>query len=139
MNDPHDTEATVRDILTNTKTVALVGASPKPNRPSHGVMDFLMRKGYTVWPVNPTVDGPILGQPVFASLKDLPGTPDMVDVFRNSDDAGPVVDEAAEIGARFVWLQLGVINDAAAERARAKGLKVVQNRCPAIEMPRLGL
>lgn len=130
----------IEHILKNTKVIALVGASANPARDSHGVMRFLQGRGYRVIPVNPGLAGKELnGEKVYASLRDIPEKIDMVDVFRNSEAAGPVADEAVETGAKYVWMQLGVINDEAAARARAAGLKVVMNRCPKIEMPRLGM
>ncbi len=127
----------VERILRDTRRVALVGASNRPERPSHGVMRFLLARGYQVTPVNPGLAGQVLlGQAVVASLAEA-GPLDMVDIFRASDQAGAVVDDAIRLGARTVWLQLGVIDVAAAERGRAAGLSVVMDRCPAIEMPRL--
>lgn len=128
----------IRRILGNTRTIALVGASPRPERPSYGVMRFLMARGFIVHPVRPGADS-VLGQKAYARLADVPGPVDLVDIFRRSEDAGAVVDEAIAIGIRAVWMQLGVIDDAAARRARAAGLDVVMDRCPAIEIPRLGL
>ncbi len=131
------TDAQVAGILTQTRRIALVGASNRPERPSHGVMRFLLAKGWAVTPVNPGLAGQtLLGQAVVASLAEA-GPLDMVDVFRASDQAGAVVDEAIRLGAHSVWLQLGVIDQAAADRARAAGLAVVMDRCPAIEAPRL--
>lgn len=136
-------EDTIRDILTDARTIAVVGWSPKPDRASHGVAAFLSRRGYRVIPVNPGQAGQeALGATVRASLAEVvekDGPVDMVDVFRRSEEAGAVVDEAIAIGAKAVWLQLGVTDDAALARARAAGLRAVQNRCPAIEIPRLGL
>jgi predicted CoA-binding protein len=132
----------LRSILTETKVIALVGASAKPERPSHGVMRYLQRRGYRVIPVNPGLEGQVLnGEKVYRSLREIPqaetGPVDMVDIFRNSVSAEAPALEAIEIGAKTVWMQLGVINEPAAAKARAAGLKVVMNRCPAIEIPRL--
>ena len=144
MNHDSYPDAYLRDILLSVRTIAVVGASPRPHRPSHGVMRYLQRHGYRTIPVNPFVaGGTILGERCYASLAEIPvdliGPVDMVDVFRRSEAAGAVVDEAITIGARVVWMQLGVVDDAAASRAEARGLKVVMDRCPAIEIPRLGL
>ena len=129
----------VAAILRGTRRIALVGASARPDRPSHGVMRFLLAQGWEVTPVNPGLAGQsLLGQPVMASLAEA-GPLDMVDVFRAADRAGEVVDEAVRLGARTVWLQLDVIDHAAAARAREAGLNVVMDRCPAIEVPRLGV
>jgi uncharacterized protein len=134
---PNDTE--IRDILTSVKTIALVGWSPKPDRPSHRVAAYLKSRGYRVIPVNPGQAGQMaLGETVRTSLADA-GPVDMVDIFRRSEEAGTVVDQAIAVGAKVVWMQLGVIDEAAAGRARAAGLRVVMDRCPAIEIPRLGL
>ena len=138
----HDTysDTYLHDILTNVRTIAVVGASPRRGRPSHGVMAYLQRQGYRMIPVNPNaLGGTIHGETVYARLADIPEPIDMVDVFRRAEFAAGVVDEAIATGAKVVWMQLGVRDDAAAVRAEARGLKVVMNRCPAIEMPRLGL
>ena len=130
----------LRDILSSVRTIAIVGASPRRERPSHGVMAYLQRRGYRTIPVNPNaVGGKIHGETVYAKLADIPEPIDMVDVFRRSDVAGAVVDDAIAAGAKVIWMQLGVRDDAAAARAETRGLKVVMNRCPAIEIPRLGL
>jgi predicted CoA-binding protein len=132
-------DAELREILTNVKTIALVGWSPKPDRPSHRVATFLKRHGYRVIPVNPGQAGQeALGETVVATLAEA-GPVDMVDIFRRSEEAGAVADEAVRLGAKVVWMQLDVVDEAAASRARAAGVKVVMDRCPAIEIPRLGL
>ena len=133
-------DAYLRDILTRVRTIAIVGASPRRERPSHRVMAYLQRHGYRAIPVNPNAAGSsICGETAYARLAEVPEPIDMVDVFRRSEFAGGVVDEAITAGAKVVWMQLGVRDDAAAARAEARGLKVVMNRCPAIEIPRLGL
>ncbi|MBV8336394.1 MAG: CoA-binding protein [Alphaproteobacteria bacterium] len=130
----------LREILTSVRTIAIVGASPRRERPSHGVMAYLQRQGYRTIPVNPFATAAMInGETVYASLADVPEPIDMVDVFRRSEAVGGVVDAAIAVGAKIVWMQLGVRDDAAAARAEARGLKVVMNRCPAIEIPRLGL
>lgn len=138
----HASDVLLKRILTETRTIALVGASHKPERPSNGVMRFLQSRGYRVIPVNPGLAGQQLnGELVYAGLKDIPqgkvGRIDMVDIFRNSDAAAAPTLEAIEIGAKFVWMQLDVINEPAAKKAREAGLEVVMNHCPAIEYPRL--
>ena len=131
------TDADIARLLRETRRIALVGASDRPSRPSHGVMAFLLAQGWVVTPVNPALAGQVLlGQRVVATLAEAAPL-DMVDVFRASEHAGAVVDEAVRLGARSVWLQLGVIDPAALARARAAGLVAVMDRCPAIEAPRL--
>ena len=130
----------LRDILTSVRTIAVVGASPCRERPSHGVMAYLQRRGYRTIPVNPNAAGvAINGETVYARLADVPEPIDMVEVFRRTEMAGGVVDEAIAVGAKVIWMQLGVRDDTAAARGETRGLKVVMNRCPAIEIPRLGL
>ncbi len=130
----------IRAILERVRTIALVGASARPERASHAVMGFLQRFGYRVIPVNPGLAGQsLLGETVRASLRHVAEPVDMVDVFRASDKVGPVVDDAIAIGAKVVWTQLGVVNQPAAAAARAAGLEVVMDRCPKTEIARLGL
>jgi hypothetical protein len=133
-------DAVIRRVLSSARRIALVGASERPERDSQRVMRFLQQQGHRVIPVNPACAGQkILGETVRTSLREIEEPIDLVDVFRRSEAAGAVVDEAIEIGARAVWLQLGVIDEAAAARARAAGLDVVMDRCPAIEIPRLAI
>src|SRR4051794_23392111 len=134
-------EDDIRAVLTTTRTWAVVGCSPDPGRDSHRIAALLQRHGYRVVPVNPFVDGEILGERCHPSVESIPADVevDVVDVFRRADQAGAHADEAIRRGARAVWLQLGVIDHAAAGRARDAGLRVVMDRCPAIELPRLGL
>ena len=129
----------VEALLTGTRTWAVVGCSPDPGRDSHRIAALLQREGFRVIPVNPVGGEEILGERVYGSVEAIPPElgVEVVDVFRRSELAGPHVDEAIAIGATGVWLQLGVIDRAAAERARAAGLRVVMDRCPAIELPRL--
>lgn len=132
----------LKDILGKVETIALLGASPKPDRPSFGVMRFLLSKGYRVFPVNPGQAGKeILGQPVYATMADIPEAIDMIDVFRAPEYLGEVVQEALSLPVRpkVIWGQLTVRDDEAVKPAEAVGIKVVMDRCPAIEIPRLGL
>lgn len=132
-----DTTATARRILEHARTFAVVGASPRPERPSHGVIRTLLSHGYEVLPVTPNADE-VLGRRSYPDLRSIPDDVeiDVVDIFRRSEHAGVHVDEAIEIGASAVWLQLGVFDDEAVRRARSAGLDVVVNRCPAIELRR---
>jgi predicted CoA-binding protein len=130
----------MRDILQKVKTIAVVGASDKPDRAAHGVMKFLQEKNFRCIPVSPRLAGKtLLGEKVYAALGEIPEPVDMVDLFVNSEIAGPVTDEAIAIGASVVWMQLGVINEAAAKKARDAGLQVIMDHCPAQEWGRLGL
>ncbi len=131
-------DAFLAQIFAATRHIAVVGASPKSHRPSFGVMRFLIERGFELYPVNPGVAGQrILDRPVYAGLSDIPVQIDMVDIFRQSDAVGPIVEDSIAIGAKFIWMQQGVINVQAATRAEAAGLAVVMDRCPKIELPRL--
>jgi predicted CoA-binding protein len=137
---PITSDAEIRTLLEETRTIALVGASDRPDRPSYRVMRTLQEHGYRVIPVNPQITGEHLhGEFVFRDLSQIGDPIDLVDIFRRPLAAGEAVDEAIAAGAKAVWLQLGVINEEAAARAEAAGLKVVMDRCPAIEIPRLGV
>ncbi len=136
--NPSDGE--IAALLNGARTIALVGASPKPERDSHEVMAFLQSKGHRVIPINPGIAGRVLlGETVYASLADLPEPVDLVDVFRASDALPGIVEEAIAARAPAIWTQLGVVNETAAGRAKAAGLTVVMDRCPKIEYRRLGL
>jgi predicted CoA-binding protein len=139
---PHYSDELIKSILRTTKTIAMVGASGNSVRPSYFAMKYLLDKGFVVHPINPGLEGKdILGQKVYASLKDVPAPVDMVDIFRNSDAALGVVDEALSekdrLGLKVIWMQLGVINEDAAAKAREAGLIVVMDRCPKIEYGRM--
>ena len=132
--------AEIRELLEGVRTIALVGASDRPDRPSYGVMKFLIDQGYRVIPVNPTITGEhVHGEYVWRELAQIGEPIDMVDIFRRSSEVGPIVEEAIAIGARSVWMQLGVVNEEAAARAEAAGLKVVMDRCPKIEILKHGI
>jgi hypothetical protein len=139
---PNYPDALIARILRSVHTIAMVGASPNPARPSYFAMKYLLDKGFNIIPVNPGQAGKeILGQNVFARISDLPPPVDMIDIFRNSEAAGPITDEAIanrdRLELKVVWMQIGVINDEAARRAEAAGLTVIMNRCPKIEYGRL--
>ena len=136
-NHDHYEDTVLRAILGEVRLIALVGASPDPSRPSHIVMKYLQNRGYRVIPVNPGVTEPILGETVYPDLGQLPVKPDMVDIFRNAAAAGPLTDQAIAIGAKVVWMQIGVRNDQAAARAEAAGRQVIMDLCPKIEHMRL--
>ena len=125
-------------LLTNARTIALVGASDRPDRASYGVMRFLQEQGYRVIPVNPRITGEhVHGEYVWRELAQIGVPIDIVDIFRKSEEVGPIVDQAIAVGAKAVWMQLGVVNDEAAAKAEAAGLAVVMDRCPKIEIARL--
>lgn len=137
---PLTTDAEIADLLSSVRTIALVGASDRPDRPSYEVMKFLQDHGYRVIPVNPSITGEhIHGEFVWRDLSQIGDPIDMVDIFRRSADAGDAVDQAIAAGAKSVWMQLGVIDADAAARAEAAGLKVVMDRCPKIEIERMGV
>jgi predicted CoA-binding protein len=137
---PLSRDADIYDLLANTRTIAMVGASDRPDRPSYGVMAYLQSRGYRVFPVNPQITGEhVHGEFVWRELAQIGEQIDMVDIFRRPQAAGEAVDEAIAAGAKSVWLQIGVINEEAAARAEAAGLNVVMDRCPKIEIPRLGV
>ncbi len=137
---PLTADQDIYDLLAGTRTIALVGASDRPDRPSWGVMKFLQSHGYRVIPVNPQITGEhVHGEYVWRELSQIGEPIDMVDIFRRPQAAGEAVDEAIAAGARSVWLQIGVINHEAAGRAEAAGLQVVMDRCPKIDIPRLGV
>ncbi len=137
---PLETDAEIAELLNETRVIAMVGASDRPDRASYGVMQFLQDHGYRVMPVNPQITGETVhGEFVWRDLAQIGEPIDMVDIFRRSEAAGEAVDEAIAAGAKSVWMQLGVINEGAAARAEAAGLKVVMDRCPKIEIARLGL
>ncbi len=132
----------IRAILSSIKTIAVVGASDKPERPSYRVVEYLLDKGYSIIPINPSLaGGSILGQKVYADLEQAPSPIQMVDIFRNSDAAGAIADKAVSFAEakkiQVIWMQLGVRNNAAAARAEAAGLTVIMDRCPKIEHGRL--
>jgi predicted CoA-binding protein len=137
---PLTTDTQIRALLNGARTIALVGASDRPDRASHEVMGVLQGHGYRVLPVNPTITGEhVLGEYVWHDLGQIGVPIDIVDIFRRADAVGPIVDDAIAVGAKAIWMQLGVINHDAAARAEAAGLQVVMDRCPKIEIRRLNL
>ena len=137
---PLTNDEDIAQLLAETRTIAVIGASDRPDRPSYGVMKYLQDRGYRVLPVNPQITGEhVHGEYVWRELSQIGEPIDMVDIFRRPQAAGEAVDEAIAAGAKAVWMQIGVINEEAAERAEAAGLKVVMNKCPKIEIPRLGV
>jgi uncharacterized protein len=130
----------IAKLLSSARTIAVVGASDRPNRPSYGVMKFLQDWGYRVIPVNPQITGEhVLGEFVWRELAQIGVPIDIVDIFRRPEAAAEAVEQAILVGAKAVWMQIGVINDEAAAKAEAAGLQVVMDRCPKIEIPRLGI
>ena len=130
----------IRELLTNARNIAVVGLSDRPDRPSYGVAAMLQRHGYRILPVNPQITGErVHGEFVWRDLSQLGVPIDIVDIVRRPMAAGEAVDEAIAVGAKAVWLQLGIVNDEAAARAEAAGLKVVQDKCIKIEVMRLGI
>ena len=137
---PLTSDQDIAELLRETRTIAMIGASDRPDRPSYGVMRFLQDQGYRVFPVNPQITGEhVHGEFVWRELAQIGEPIDLVDIFRRPQAAGEAVDEAIAAGAQAVWMQIGVINEEAAARAEAAGLKVVMDRCPKIEIPRLGV
>ncbi|HEX8214469.1 MAG TPA: CoA-binding protein [Allosphingosinicella sp.] len=137
---PLTSDQDLYDLLAETRTIAMIGASDRPDRPSYGVMRFLQNHGYRVLPVNPQITGEhVHGEYVWRELSQIGEPIDMVDIFRRPQAAGEAVDEAIAAGAKSVWLQIGVINQEAAARAEEAGLKVVMDRCPKIDIARLGV
>lgn len=131
-----NSDADLKRLFETVRTIAVVGCSPKPERPGHYVAKYLQDLGYRVIPVNPG-QTEILGEKCYASLRDIPEPVDMVDCFRRAEDIPPVVEDAIAIGAKFVWMQLGIVNEEAAQRAIDAGIEVVMDRCPKIDYPRL--
>ena len=124
--------ATIRKVLRDSKTIAVVGLSPKPHRPSHQVASYLMEAGYTIIPVNPGQDA-ILGQTCYPNLRAIPTPVDMVDIFRKPETILPIVEDAIAIDARFIWMQEGIVHEEAAAKAKAAGLLVIMDRCTKID------
>jgi predicted CoA-binding protein len=140
--EEHYTDDYIRDILNNTRTIAMVGASSNPERPSNRIMQYLQAAGFRVIPVNPGIGAEgLFGETAYASLEDVPDQFDMVDIFRRSDAVAGIVDELIPIiaskGVRYLWLQLGVVGEASADRAQAVGLEVIMDRCLKIEHKRI--
>lgn len=131
-----NSDADLKRLFETVRTIAVVGCSPKPERPGHYVAKYLQDLGYRIIPVNPG-QAEILGEKCYASLRDIPEPVDMVDCFRRAEDIPPVVEDAIAIGAKFVWMQLGIVNEEAAQCAIDAGVEVVMDRCPKIDYPRL--
>lgn len=142
MNHDRYTDRYITDILANARSIAMVGASANTNRPSYFAMKYLLGKGFAVYPINPRMAGArLLGQPVYGALEDLPGTVDIIDIFRNAEAAAAIVKDVIalrdKLEPKVIWMQLSVRNDTAAAEAEAAGMRVVMNRCPKIEYGRL--
>lgn len=131
-----NSDSDLKRLFETVRTIAVVGCSPKLERPGHYVAKYLQDLGYRIIPVNPG-QTEILGEKCYASLRDIPEPVDMVDCFRRAEDIPPVVEDAIAIGAKFVWMQLGIVNEDAAQRAIDSGIEVVMDRCPKIDYPRL--
>ena len=129
-------DSDLKRLFETVRTIAVVGCSPRPERPGHYVAKYLQDLGYRIIPVNPG-QSEILGEKCYASLRDIPEPVDMVDCFRRAEDIPPVVEDAIAIGAKFLWMQLGIVNEEAAQRAADAGIEVVMDRCPKIDYPRL--
>ena len=137
---PLTSDQDLTELLQGAKTIALVGASDRPDRASYGVMKFLQDHGYRVFPINPRITGEhVHGEFIWRELAQIGEPIDIVDIFMRSENVGPIVDEAIAVGAKAIWMQLGVIDEAAAAKAEAAGLKVVMDHCPKIEIARLGI
>ena len=137
---PLTSDEDIADLLKSSRTIAVIGASDRPDRPSYGVMKFLQDRGYRILPVNPQITGEhVLGEFVWRELSQIGVPIDIVDIFRRPEAAAEAVEQAIFVGAKAVWMQIGVINEEAAARAEAAGLKVVMDRCPKLEIGRLGL
>jgi predicted CoA-binding protein len=130
------TDPDLKRLFETVRTIAVVGCSPRPERAGHYVAKYLQDLGYRIIPVNPNASE-ILGEKCYPSLRDIPEPVDMVDCFRRAEDLPPIVEDAIAIGAKFIWIQLGIVNDAAAKRALGAGIEVVMDRCPKIDYPRL--
>lgn len=130
-------DISIADIFRTSRNIAVVGLSPKPDRPSHGVAQYLKEQGYKIIPVNPNLDGPVLGETSYPDLLSVPYPIDIVDIFKRSEDVPPIVEQAIQVSPKAIWMQLGIVNDHAAQIAYKAGIKVVMDRCTAIEHQKL--
>lgn len=135
--DRFNSNISFADIFRTSRNIAVVGLSPKPDRPSHGVALYLKEQGFKIIPVNPNLDGPVLGEPSYPDLLSVPYPIDIVDIFKRSEDIPPIVEQAIQVAPKVIWMQLGIINDDAAQVAYQAGIKVVMDRCTAIEYRKL--